>query len=271
MRDEIYMGVDPRRDHSFRLPGTQSDPNHYGAAIAAARNGQVDAAAARNRTYPAIARATLLTHLRAPFDEDATALLEDAVHDPDPLVRIAALQAMRTAPPELRPSVGSDLLSDPVRAVRVQAALTFVENRDLLPLEAARAYAGAAEEYQQSLLATASLPESMTILSDFEFRMGDNGQAIAYLESAIRLDPKLAAGRHSYGLALIRERRYDEALAELEQAYELEPGNARYVYVYAVALNSTGLANEAIAVLDKARRDFPDDEEIQSFWQMLRR
>ena len=167
--------------------------------------------------------------------------------------------------------LGSDLLSDPVRAVRVQAALTFVESRDLLPLEAARAYAGAAEEYRQSLLATASLPESMTILSDFEFRMGDNDKAVGYLEHAIRLDPKLAAARHSYGLALVRERRYEEALAELERAYELEPGNARYVYVYAVALNSSGLVDEAIAVLDKARRDFPDDADIQALWQTLKR
>jgi tetratricopeptide (TPR) repeat protein len=271
MQDEVYMGVDARRDHSFRLPDTQSDPNHYGAAIAAARTGQIDAAAARNATFPAIARATLLSLLRAPFDEDAMALLENAVNDPDPLVRVAALQAMHAAPPELRPSFGSALLSDPVRAVRVQAALTFVETRDLLPFEAARAYAGAAQEYRQSLLATASLPESMTILSDFEFRMGDNNQAIEYLEHAIRLDPQLAAARHSYGLALVRERRYEEALAELKQAHELEPGNARYIYVYAVALNSGGLVDDAVAVLDEARRDFPDDAEIQSLWRLLRR
>ena len=34
------MGVDPRRDHSFRLPDTASDPDHYGAALAAARRGE---------------------------------------------------------------------------------------------------------------------------------------------------------------------------------------------------------------------------------------
>ena len=271
MQDRVYMGVDARRDHSFRLPDTQSDPNHYGAAIAAARHGEVDVAAAQNGSFPAIARASLVSLLRAPFDEDATDLLENAVHDPDPLVRMAALQALHAAPPELRPFVGSDLLSDPVRSVRVQAALTFVETRDLLPLEAARAYAGAAEEYRQSLLATASIPESLTILSDFEFRMGENQRAIAYLEHAIRLDPNLAAARHSYGLALVREQRYDEAMAELRQAHELEPENARYVYVYAVALNSSGLVDEALGVLDEARWDFPDDADIQALWQALRK
>ncbi len=111
----------------------------------------------------------------------------------------------------------------------------------------------------------------MTVLSDFEFRMGDNDQAIEYLEHAIRLDPKLAAARHSYGLALVRERRYEEALAELKLAYELEPGNARYVYVYAVALNSNGLVEEAVEVLEEARQDFPGDADIQTLWQTLRR
>lgn len=270
MQDEIYMGVDARRDHSFRLPGTASDPNHYGAAITAARAGSVDSAAVRDPSYPAIARATLVSLLQLPFDDDAIAALENAVSDPDPLVRIAALQALHAAPASDRPSLGASLLNDPVRAVRVQAALTFVDSRDLLPLEAARAYNDAADEYRDSLLATASRPESMTVLADFEHRMGDNRQAIEYLEHAIRLDPNLAVARHSYGLALVREQRYDDALGELERAYALEPGNPRFAYVYAVALHSLGLVDDALTVLDAARREFPDDTDIESMWQSLR-
>ncbi|MDJ0911128.1 MAG: tetratricopeptide repeat protein [Woeseiaceae bacterium] len=117
----------------------------------------------------------------------------------------------------------------------------------------------------------ASLPESLTVLADFEFRMGDNGKSVDYLQDAIRLDPNFAAARHSYGLALVRDRRYGEALAELQRAHEIEPGNARYVYVYAVALHSDGQVDEAVALLEQARRDFPGDADIQSFWQMLAR
>ncbi|MDJ0911134.1 MAG: tetratricopeptide repeat protein [Woeseiaceae bacterium] len=269
MQDEVYMGIDARRDHSFRLPNTQSDPQHYGAAIAAARNGTFDPASDWSEAYPPIVRATLLTFLEAPFDATETSLLENAIKDPDPLVRHGALQAINNAPPELRPSLGVELLTDPVRAVRTQAALTYVEHRDLLPFEAGRAFGGAAEEYRESLLATASLPESLTVLADFEFRMGENGKSVDYLQDAIRLDPNFAAARHSYGLALVRERRYGEALAELQRAHEIEPGNARYVYVYAVALHSDGQVDEAVALLGQARRDFPGDADIQSFWQML--
>ena len=49
MQDEIYMGVDPRRDHSFRLPNTSTDPDHYGVAIAAARDGDPVALAVVDR------------------------------------------------------------------------------------------------------------------------------------------------------------------------------------------------------------------------------
>jgi hypothetical protein len=38
-----------------------------------------------------------------------------------------------------------------------------------------------------------------------------------------------------------------------------------------VALNSRGMIDDVLTVLDRARRDFPDDAEIQSLWQMLRR
>lgn len=271
MQATVYMGVDARRDHSFRLPDTASDPDHYGAAIAAARAGFANPAAAQNAAFPGIARATILSLLRAPFDAGELSALEESVGDPDPLVRLAALQAVHAAPLMARPFLGTELLWDPIRAVRVQAALTFVETRDVLPPEAARAYPSAANEYRQSLLANASRPESLTVLADFEFRMGDNRQAIEYLEHALQLDPKYALARHSYGLALIREKRYEEALVELEQAYALQPNNPRFAYVYVVALNSSGMADEALVVLETARQRFPADMGIQTLWQTLRR
>ncbi len=271
MQDEVYMGIDARRDHSFRLPDTSTDVNHYGAAIAYARAGSASPEAALDPSYPAIARATLVSMLDAPFDDGKLRALDAASRDPDPLVRIAALQAIHTAAPGLRPLLGTDLLFDPVRAVRAQAALTFVDSRDLLPLEAARAYAGAADDYRRSMLATASQPESIAMLSDFEFRMGNNQRTLEYLEQAIRVEPELGLTRYSYGLALVREKRYDDALMQFQLAYEMTADNARYAYTYAVALNQLGRVEDATRVTRKARADFPNDRDIQSFWQILNR
>ena len=269
MQDEVYMGVDPRRDHSFRLPDTATDPNHYGVAIAAAREGNVDLRAAIDPELPAIVRATLITHIAAPFSGAARAVLEHAAADSEPLIRMAALDAIQAAPPDLRPDFGAALLDDPVRAVRIQAAFTYVELRDLLPYQAARNYPAAAEEFRATQLSTASTPESLAILAEFEYRSGNAELSNDYLRKAINIDPRLAVARHSYGLALVRAGDYDGALEQLRVAYELEPENSRFAYVYAVALNSAGLREEALEVLNAAIEHNPEDRDLLSFQAIL--
>lgn len=269
MQDEIYMGVDPRRDHSFRLPNTSTDPEHYGVAIAAAREGNVNLEAATNPELPAIVRATLITHIAAPFSGPARAALESAVADSSPLIRLAALDAIQAAPPDLRPDFGAALFGDPVRAVRVQAAATYVELRDLLPYQPARDYAAAAEEFRESMLATASTPESLSVLAEFEFRSGNADRSVDYLRKAIELDSRFALAHHSYGLALVRAGDYDGAMEELRLAHELEPHNARFAYVYAVSLNSAGFREEAEEVLRAGLEESPEDSDLQTFLTIL--
>ena len=269
MQDEVYMGVDARRDHSFRLPNTASDPEHYGAAIAAARAGKVDLAAAINPELPPIVRATLITHIAAPFGGPARAVLESAVADDNAMIRLAALTAIQAAPPNLRPDFGAVLLGDPVRAVRVQAAGTYVEFRDFLPYESAREYAAAAEEFRKSLLVTASRPESLSVLAEFEYRSGNGELATDYLKKATEIGPGFALARHAYGLALVRQRDYEGAMEELRLAFELEPQNGRYAYVYAVSLNSAGFREEAEQVLRAGLEESPEDQDLQSFLTIL--
>ncbi len=271
MAEKTYMGVDGRRDHSFRLPGTSSDPSHYGAAIQEARASGADPAAALNTEFPPIARATLITMLKAPFDAKEIAVLDHATNDANALVRMAAMQAIHSAPPTQRPLIGTGLLADPVRAVRVQAALAFAGIRHQLPPDAARSFASAASEYRQSLVTAASRPESLTMLSDFEFRLGDNARSIESVRHALRLDPGNATARHAHGLALIREKDYDEALVELQRAYSLGPDNPRFAYVYAVALNSMGQQDEALRIAELARDRFPSDDDLRNLWQSLQR
>ncbi len=265
MPARTYMGVDDRRDHSFRIPGTAGDEKHYGAAIAAGRAGTsnpllLDRIA--NLADPPIARATMLTLLSPSSGEAELAVIENGINDPDPLVRIGTLRLLHQYPPELRPRAGSHLLRDPVRGVRVEAALTYVDVRDLLPLEDARAFAGAADEYREAQLNAASRPEAMVVLGEFESQMGDGQAAGRYFGNAIRLDPDFAAGHHAYGLFLVRSGRRIEALRHIRLAAELEADNPRYVYVLGVALNSIGRGDEAIAVLEQARIDFPSDFDI---------
>ncbi|MBT3428478.1 MAG: tetratricopeptide repeat protein [Gammaproteobacteria bacterium] len=260
-----YMGVDDRRDHSFRIPDAGHSVDHYGSVIAAGRTGNANQQlldGIADPSFPPIARATMLTLLTPVQDETAAARIHEQLESGDPLLRIAALRALREQPTRLRTLLGSQLLRDAVRGVRIEAALTFADYRDLLPVEDARTYAAAGNEYRKALLQGANMPESAIRLAEFESRSGNPAEAERFFNHAIRLDPEFALARHSYGLFLVRAGRHEEALAELSAAAKLEPGDERLVYVYGIALNSLGKIDDAIAVLHTARQDFPSSFDI---------
>lgn len=260
-----YMGVDDRRDHSFRLPDTAASGDHYGAYIAAGRNGGANPKlleGIEDRAFPPIARATLLTLLEPAEDAELASIVTAQLEDADPLVRIAALRALRSQPPGQHLRFGSQLLRDPVRGVRIEAAITYADYRDLLPVEDARAYMSATAEYREALQQAAHMPETALQLADFEDRAGNAVEAERQFRRALNLDAGFAPARHAYGMFLVRANRYDEALPELAAAANVQPDVERYSYIYAVALNSLGQSEAAIGVLTDARRRFPDSFDV---------
>ena len=174
-------------------------------------------------------------------------------NDPDPLVRIAALRAIRDQLPESERLAGSHLLRDPVRGVRIEAASLFAGYRNVLPPEDARAFDDVANEYRTAHLPNASMPEAAISLAEFEFRLGDDAAATKMYEHAVSVGPTFAPAHHAYALSLIRARQSDKALQHLRRAVELEPEVPRYTYVLGVALNSLGQPDAAIEVLRSAR------------------
>ncbi len=260
-----YMGVDDRRDHSFRLPGTDNDPDHYGAAIAAGRQGGANEdllVGIANPAFPPIARATMLS-LLGPFTSANHAdVLFEQLDDPDPLVRIGALRALRNHEPRLRMQNGMHLLRDPVRSVRIEAALTYVDYRDLLPVEDARAFPNAADEYRNATRTSAFMPDAALGLAEFENRLGNTTEAARLYAHALRVGPDLAAVQHAYGLYRVRSGEPEKALQHLQRAADIDPDSPLFVYVYGVALNSLGQPDAAIRVLAGARKRFPADFDI---------
>ncbi|MDD1649172.1 MAG: tetratricopeptide repeat protein [Methylococcaceae bacterium] len=157
-----YMVVDPRRDHSFRIPrpdltvriGTPNACNRchadrparwaaaelkrrlghdpkgyqdYAATLHAARTGAADAedrlsALLQEKSQPAIARATAAAELRTRLTPASFPSLVQALYDAEPLVRAAALESLDPVPPQQRWEAAHSLLRDPVRVVRAMAA-----------------------------------------------------------------------------------------------------------------------------------------------------
>jgi tetratricopeptide (TPR) repeat protein len=337
MPQRTYMQIDARRDHSFRVPrpdlaaalgtpdacaachpargaawsaetvarwrGDRPPPRaHFAHALAAARRGQPDAAAqlaalAIDASQPAIARATALRELASRPEVVAQGAIATGLRDLDPLVRMAALEALEPWPTEVRAQVAPPLLADPARAVRIEAA------RQLAPLPApARAALGAdftraLAEYRAAFARDADRPEARVgagilalvqgdlaaaqreyeaalqieplyrpasvNLADLHRIAGRDDEGVRVLAEALRRDPEAAELHHAMGLALVRAGRHAEALPHFERAAARAPEQARFAYVYAVALHGAGDAKRATAVLEAALARHPGDASLR--------
>jgi Tfp pilus assembly protein PilF len=337
MPTKTYMIVDRRRDHSFRVPrpdlsasigtpnactqchtdrsanwaaqavatwyphGRQTQP-HYAAALNAGRTGTADAeqrldALILDRDQPDIARASALPLLSRYLTPASEAAIKAAIADPSALVRSAAPRALPATLSSAVVQAAAPLLSDPVRAVRVEAARALAgvdpntmtaeqrtafdsAYRELVAAEMADADrpeahlnlgllhlrrqlpAEAEAEYRTALRLDRDFVPAMANLADLDRMRGQDQQGAELLRKALLVEPRNADVHHSLGLLLVRQHNYAEALGELRQASELAPDNARYAYVYAIALNSAGAAADAMALLERAHRQHPADPDI---------
>jgi predicted CXXCH cytochrome family protein len=331
-----YMTVDRRHDHSLRIPrpdlsvklGTPNacndchtdkspewaastveqwhGPNrkgfqNYAEAFRAAWTDRADAAALLAAVAasgaPAIVRASALTELGSRISPSNIDLARTSLSDPDPMVRIAALDMLEGVPGNRIWPLVSPLLSDSIRGVRIRAAslLAAVPAVDQPPADRER-FERAEAEFVAAQRLNADRPEARSTLGSFYARrglvadaeieynaglrlspqyapasinladlyrqLGRDGDGESVLRAAIAVSPQDAGLHHSLGLTLARLKRSDEALGELRRASELEPDRIRYAYVYAVALNSKGRADEAVTILKESLAAHPDDRDI---------
>ncbi len=322
-----YMVVDPRRDHSFRVPrpdlaaelgvtnacaACHADrPDAWSAAavrewlgrdalglqdfahaFAAGRAGRIQAAdplrrIAADHEQPAIVRATALDLLSRYPGPETLQLAAASLVDPDPAVRLAALGTVEAAPISDRVALLKDRWTDPVRAVRIEAArmLAGVDPRALEPVElrhlieamgeyvdaqqasldrpSARLNLGnlyaeagdpalAEEQYRAALVLDPTFEPAFGNLADLRFRQGDDVAAGEILARGLDAVPGSATLHHALGLYQVRAGDRTGALISLARAVELAPGDPRFIYVYAIGLNSEGRRDEAIAHLERA-------------------
>lgn len=260
-----YMVVDPRRDHSLRVPrpdlsvvlGTPNACNqchddqtaqwaadavarwygpdrrrepHYGEAIAAWRAGAPGAAEqlaalAAGGEAPAIARATALSLLGRSPAPATASIVAAVAGDPDPMVRAAAIEALDSADATVRVRLTGPMLSDPVRAVRLAAA------RVLAPASASLT----------SAALTAAFDAAATEVVESELTNADRP------ESHVNI-----------GNFLARLGRYAEAESSFRRAMAIDP---RWVPAYvnlADLYRALGRDREAEPLLIEAVRINPD-------------
>jgi tetratricopeptide (TPR) repeat protein len=265
MPQTTYMVVDPRRDHSMRVPrpdesvaygvpnacnachsdrdaqwasaavrdwlgrdasGSQTFAAAFHAAQAGATAALADLAAIGfDVAQPAIVRASALERLAGQARLDPD-LAWRAARDPEPLLRLAAARLADALPLQQRPAVLAPLLNDTRLAVRIEAARALAGAQAGLPREFQPAWQRAADEYLAALRYTADRPESNVALGGFQAALGQPEAAQAAFARAIRIDPDFVPAYVNAADAQRALGRDSEAVLLLEQGLARVPESA---------------------------------------------
>ncbi len=232
MIERTYMQVDGRRDHSFRIPrpdlsaktgapnacsdchadrssewaaieiatrfpDSENRGRHFSQDLAFARTSPLgnDSAlldVAEDAGTAGIVRATALEAVRDGSDPETLARTAALLADPDPLVRRAAVNLQRGAPPADKAERLLPMLEDPARSVRIAAVRALLGAPGArLPDAAARALNRASDEYRASLTAKLDFPEIHMVLAGTALVMRNTRAAEAAFREAVTLDPQL--------------------------------------------------------------------------------
>jgi tetratricopeptide (TPR) repeat protein len=157
-----YMVIDPRHDHSIRIPrpdlsislGTPNACNNchknkdatwaasqarnwyekpnkgyqqFAHAIDASRNGKATSAELlaeqiRNNETPNIARASAMSGITPYLNQSNIDVLQKGLQDKDAMVRMASVSALEGLSQSMLAKLAFPLLDDPIRSVRIEAA-----------------------------------------------------------------------------------------------------------------------------------------------------
>ncbi|HEU4431321.1 MAG TPA: tetratricopeptide repeat protein [Myxococcota bacterium] len=293
MPETTYMRIDPRRDHSLRVPRpdlttslgvpnacsachadrsaewaarevarwTGREPRgfqHFAEALAA--NDERIALVARDPAHPEIARATAAAALGDRLDATRLAAIRAALADESALVRRAALESLAALPPAERAALAAPLLDDPLRAVRIEAASAMADAApsSLAPADGAN-FARAAAEYEAAQRMHSERPEHRTNLATFLALRGRSDEAEREFRAALGLAPAYAPAWVNLADLLRQLGRDAEAETLLRTGIAKMPDAAALHHVLGLTLVRLGRSAEALDELETAARLAPDD------------
>jgi Tfp pilus assembly protein PilF len=293
------MVVDPRRDHSFRVPrpdlsdeiggpnaciGCHSEQNnawastaisewygtaragtpHYGQALHAgqentANHRELIRALIDERSEPGIVRATAFELMTWPLDASDVERLGMGLASDDPLLRVGALRQLESLPPDARVPLAAPLLGDSVRAVRIAAVNTLASSRDMLRQAGRAEFDAAAIEYVEAQQATAEQPGSQTNLGNYYRDTGNLDVAEEAYARALAIQPRWVAARINRADLYRLRDQDDKSIDELSTGLRLDANDAALTHAMGLALVRGGEVEKALEYLSKAAGLAPDN------------
>jgi tetratricopeptide (TPR) repeat protein len=207
--------------------------------------------------------------------------------DSEPLVRQTAIQDLARLHPQVSVGLITPLLYDPVKAVRLQAAMTMTAlPRDQLDHRQIKAFEAALKEYQEAMAHVGDFPSGQFNLGNMHMNMGDLESAKKHYQAATQIDrlfypakinlamlyngmgrqeeserlfreivkdhPELYEAAYSLGLLLVEREKYPDAVEFLRRASEGMPNRARIHYNLGLLLQQLEKDTEAESALARA-------------------
>lgn len=285
-----YMVVDPRRDHSFRVPrpdlsaqyGTPNAcadchadrgdrwaadaielwfgpqrPASFGARLAIGRGNEPGSAdellmLARDGEAPAIVRASALSLLPAVGPGSINAL-GAGLEDEDPLVRRGALTALDGGDPATLVRLVLPLLADPDRSVRLEAArLMAAVPSPSIPPASRGAVAAAIEEFRAAQQFNEDRAQAHLNLGWLALQQNDPALAEQEYRAALRLEPMFVPALINLADLYRLSGRDDEGEQLLRRAIEIAPESGDAYHALGLLLVRRGRPDEAADALRRA-------------------
>lgn len=269
MPQKTYMGIDRRRDHSFRIPRPDQSliyktPNACNACHtdksaewAASKINQWYGTERRyhfsndllpgslindqsqphllkllnDTSMPEIARATAVNYLSEILNEASVNALLNHLTDQQPLVRYHIYRALEKFPADYWKETATLGLSDKVRAVRIAAAdLYHFLGENNIPPKAKSAYMQANTENKNYLKYNRDFAVGNVMMADYSVQENDYLNAIKHYLRGLQKDSLMNYARFNLSAAYNTIGKNDEALKTLLDAAKTDPANDRTYY-----------------------------------------
>ncbi len=302
MTGRYYMGVDFRRDHSFRIPRPDlsletGSPNacigchagesdrwaadwvntwyglsrrpHFGTIFSAARKGENTSVPelvriAMDDLFPVIVRATALYELDRFQDSLARDAVIRSLSDPEALIRQQAVQSYHPSSLEEMIDLLGSLLNDPVRAVRQQAAFRLSSiPAEYMDSTLLREYSESIEEYRMAMEYTGDFAPSRHNLGVVYQNRGNYSEAEKHFIAAISIDDEFYPSMANLAIAYNQQGKNDEAEALIRKMIREFPEQGDAHYSLGLLLAEKGDYTAALASLETALVLLPDYARIR--------
>ena len=207
----------------------------------------------------AVFTASLIRLLRPCEDDRKWPVLIGALEDPSPLVRASAAESLGDRIDNETMKALSAAIQDRSRLVRVRAASAMAAiPRDLLDAGTAAAFDKAAGEFKSTLEARPDHWASHYNMGSFYLSQREYGQASAFYETAIRLQPRAIQPYVNISFAYNGLGLNDKAVQSLRKARELQPKSLEANLNLGLLLGEMGRYEEAASHLQTAAELDPE-------------